>query len=390
MMVYKHLDSVTRMLEFLEKNIDEAHCEEVEKRHLDALHFKPGAVLPLAIVTKPEEELLPRDEAFNNPEVTLHNELLESEPFLGNIMNSVYTKDDFPFHIRSSHGLALTHSILGGKYQVNQKALPWTLPLDIPIAEYRRQWEDKPYDTMENEVVKKVLETYSYFKERLAEYPKCRRRIKLSHPNLNDPFQAAQLLIGSDFFLELYDNPEDVHWLIKRVTETYIELFKMVDPLMDNQTSDKSALYIHGGIYPCRTILKNDTAVAMLSEEHYLEFSRPYYVMVAEALGEICIHYCGRSLPFHPGAMNMPGLKGLNYGDPQMQDIGTVINEWNKKQIAIVGWGHEHPPEFLYESLHGKNVTGFTLDCTMLDREKAAEYVKSYREKGIEGLKPAG
>ncbi|MDR1901271.1 MAG: TRAP transporter substrate-binding protein DctP [Treponema sp.] len=116
-MPYKKLDNVTRNLEFLEKNIDEVHCGEVEKRHLDALHFKPEAVPPLGIVTKAPEELLPRDEAFYNPEVMLHNELLDNEPMLGNIINSVYTKDDFPYQVRSNHGITMTHSILGGKYQ---------------------------------------------------------------------------------------------------------------------------------------------------------------------------------------------------------------------------------------------------------------------------------
>jgi hypothetical protein len=386
----KHLNSVSRMLEYLEENIDEAHCDEVEKRHLDAIHFKEGAVLPLGIVTRPEEELLPRDEAFNDPEVMLHNELLESEPTLGNVINSVYTKDDFPLHIRSNHGITLTHSILGGKYQLGQKTMPWVLSLDIPIAEYRRNWEDKPYDISGNEVYRIIMETYAYFRERLSGYPKCGRRIKLSHPNFNGPFQTAQSLMGNDFFLELYENPEDVHWLVNRITEMYLELFKIVDPQMDNQTSDKSALYIHGGIYPCRTVLRNDTAVAMLSEEHYAEFCRPCDVRIAETLGDICIHTCGTLRPFHPGIMNVPGLKGVNYGDPHLQNIDVVINEWNKKRIAVLGWGHEHPPEFLYTTLHGRNLTGFTLDCTVPDRNKAAEYVKRYREKGIEGLKLAG
>jgi len=386
-MTYKKLDSVTRMLDYLENNIDEKHCMEVEKRHLDTLNFTPGAQPPLAIVTKPVEKLLPRNEAFINPEIMLHNELLENEPMLGSIINSAYIKDDFPYHIRSNHGIALTHSIFGGEYHADQNSMSWALPLDIPIGEYRRKWENKAFETHNNEVFKKVLETYEYFKDRLSEYPKCRKHIKLSHPNLNAPFNTAQTLIGNDFFLELYDNPDDVHWLLKRLTETYIELFKIFDPLMDNAAFDKAFLYIHGGIYPCRTILKNDTAIAMLSSEHYLEFCRPYDEMLAEELGDICIHYCGASRDFHYKLVTVPGLRGINFGDPQMQNVDEVINEWAEKHIAVVGWGHEHEPEFLYDSLHGRNISGFTLDCAVPDREKALEYVKRYRDMGLEGLK---
>ena len=386
-MACQKLDSVTRMLEFLEKNIDEKHCLEVEKRHLDTLNFTPGAEPPLAIVTRSLEKLLPRDEAFNNPEVMLHNELLECEPMLGSIINSVYIKDDFPFHIRSNHGIAMTHSIYGGKHHVDPNSMPWALPLDIPIKEYRMKWENKDFGIQENEVFKRVLEAYEYFKDRLGEYPKCRKHIKLSHPNLNAPLNSAQTLIGNDFFLELFDNPDDVHWLIKRITETYIELFKIFDPLMDNAAADKAFMYIHGGIYPCRTILKNDTATAMLSPEHYLEFCKPYDEMIAKELGDICIHYCGASMPFHYEIVTVPGLRGVNFGDPQMQKVDEVISAWIDKRIAVVGWGHEHEPEFIYDSLHGRNTTGFTFDTAIPDREKTKEYVKRYRDMGLEGLK---
>jgi hypothetical protein len=381
------MDKVTGMLEFLENNIDEKHCRDVERHHLDALYFKSGSPLPLVVITRPEEELLPRDEAFDNPEVMLHNELLESEPFLGNIMNSVYTRDDFPFHIRSNHGIAMTHSILGGEYLTDQKNMPWALPLDIPVSEYRRKWEDRPFDIKNNDVVKRVVDTYEHFKFRFSKYPKCGKYIRLSHPNLNAPFQSAQSLIGNNFFLELYDNPDDVHWLIKRITEMYIELFKIIDPLMNNSTSGNTAMYIHGGIYPCRAVLKNDTAVAMLSEDHYLEFVRPYDEIISRELGPICIHYCGASKPFHFQVIDVPGLRGVNFGDPQMQDMDTVISELNRKNIAVVGWGHGQGPEFLYQTLNGRKITGFTLDCTVPDREKAAEYIRRYREQGPEGLK---
>ena len=386
-MAIKKLDSVTKMLEFLEKNIDEKHCMEVEERHLSALSFKPNQRLPLVIITGPTEKLLPRDDAFNNPEIMLHNELLESEPLLGNIMNSVVIKDDFPYHIRSNHGIAMTHSILGGNYQVDHLNMPWALPLDISIKEYRKKWENKSYDIRNNEVLGKVLETYSYYNERFSEYPKCKKHIRLSHPNLNAPFQAAQLLIGNDFFLELYDNPEDAHWLLKRVTETYIEIFKIIDPLMNNAASDKKFMYIHGGIYPCRTILKNDTAVAMLSEDHYSEFCRPYEEMVSKELGNICIHYCGETKSFHNKAVLVDGLMGLNFGDPQMQNIETIINYWNSRRVAIIGFGHGRNPEFLYETLHGLDISGFTLECLEPDWKKTGDLALRYRDMGIEGLK---
>ena len=335
-MTIKRLDSVDRILEFLEKNIDENHCEETERLHLDALHFKQGAIPPLSIYCKPEESaMLSNVNAFHNPEAMLHNELLKSETF-GNVVNSVRIKDDYPLHIRSNHGLATTLSSVGGVYQLNENATPWAIPLEESLQDYRRKWENKPYDVANNEMVHKVCDTYHYIKERLAEYPQCGRRIRLSHPDMQGPFNTAQSLFGESFFMELYDHPEDVHWLLDRVTDAYIELFRIVDPLTNNYTSNGSAIYIHGAIYPGKTLLKNDTATAMLSEKHYLEFCKSYDEKIAKALGNVSIHYCGRSQAFHCRIIMMPELRGINFGDPQMQDIDLFMSEWNTRGIAAV------------------------------------------------------
>ena len=381
------LDSVDRILESLEKEIDENHCEETERLHLDALHFKTGSVPPLSIYCRPEEsEMLSNVDAFYNPEAMLNNELLRSETF-GNVVNSVKIKDDYPLHIRSNHGLATTLSSVGGVYQLNENATPWAIPLEESLQDYRRKWENKPYDIRNNEMVQRVCDTYCYMKERLAEYPKCSRRIRLSHPDMQGIFATAQNLFGENLFLELYDNPEDVQWLLDRITDAYIELFHILDPLLNNYTSDRSAIYIHGAIYPGHVLLKNDTATAMLAEQHYLEFCKSYDEKIVQSLGDVSIHYCGRSQPFHYKILMMPGLRGLNFGDPQMQDIDNFMSECNTRKVAAVCWGYHQPPEFLPASLKGFNVTGFTLCCTIDNIVEASEYVKRYREMGLEGLK---
>ena len=385
-MSIEKLDSVNRILDFLEENIDENHCEETERLHLDALNFKPGAVSPLSVYCKPQEtEMLSNVNAFNNPEAMLHNELLRSETF-GNVVNSVKIKDDYPLHIRSNHGLATTLSSVGGVYQLNENATPWAITLEESLQDYRSKWENKLYDVRDNELVRHVCDTYCYMKDRLAEYPKCGRRIRLSHPDMQGPFATAQNLFGENLFMELYDNPDDVHWLLERITDAYIELFRIIDPLMNNYAHDKSAVYIHGAIYPGQVLLKNDTAVAMLSEQHYLEFCKPYDEKIAQSLGNVSIHYCGRSQPFHNKVLMMPELRGLNFGDPQMQDIGLFMSEWNSRKIAAVCWGYHQPPEFLPTSLKGYSTDGFTLCCTIDDIDKAKEYIKRYRENGLKGL----
>ena len=382
----KKTDRLNRVLDFLETHIDENHCHEVEQRHLDALNFKTGAVLPLSFSYLPKKtELLPFIEAFYDPEAMLYNQLHVERSF-GHVVNSVKIKDDYPLHIRSNHGVIISHSIAGGAYTLSENTSPWAVPMDCTIGEYRRKWENRDYDIKNNELIKRVCETYQYMAGRLSEYPKCSRTIRLSHPDMQGPFSIAQLLFGSNFFLEMYDNPEDVHWLLARITDAFIELFNIMDTLVNNYSAGKEAVYIHGGIYPGKVLIKNDTSVAMISGEDYAEFCRPYDEKIAKALGGTCIHYCGRTPPFLSKVMKMPGLAGVNLGDPAMQDVDAMLNDWNSCGIPFISWGNKEPPGFLWESLHGRVLTGLTLSCAVENVSVSEEIIKGYREKGLAAL----
>ena len=381
------LDSLNRILDYLEENIDEAHCEEVERRHIDTLAFKKVDRLPLSVYCKPEGELLSNVEAFYNPEAMLQNELLRSETF-GNVVNSVRIKDDYPLHIRANLGLSVTHSIYGGKFILNEGATPWAVHAQEGLHEFRKRWEDKPFPVADNPEVRLIMEHYQYFAERLAAYPKCSRRIKLSYPDMQGTLQSSQNLFGEDLFYDLYENPEDVHWFLQHICEAYVEYFRLLAPLTNAYVEEGDAQYIHGAMYPGKVLLKNDTATAMLSRHHYEEFCRPYDEWIAQRLGSNSIHYCGNSQPFHYEVLGITGLRGINFGDPQRQDVDGFIRNWSSKQVSAVCWGYHQGPEFLYNTLHDRDVSGFTLCCTVDDIQQAADYVRRYREIGLEALKP--
>ena len=381
-----HLESVDRILDYLEENIDERHCAAVEKAHMEALGFHRDVAVPLSVYCRPEGEMMSNVEAFYNPEVMLYNELQKSETF-GNVMNSVRIQDDYPLHIRSNHGLALTHSLYGGHFVLNEGETPWAEAKGC-LSEFYGKWREEPFDVEVNEMVRRVKDTYQYYNERLSDYPKCRKWIKLTHPDMQGPLNSAQSLFGTEFFYELYENPEEVHWLLDKIARTYVELYRYLDPYVNNHVEyeGERAVYIHGAIYPGEVLLKNDTATAMLSKEHYEEFCRPYDAWILEQLGGGSIHYCGASQPFHADAIRTPGLKGLNFGDPQMQDVDGFLEKWSSRKVAAVCWGYHQPPQFLYDTLRDREVTGFTLCCTIDDIGRAADAVKRYREEGLKSL----
>ena len=291
--MFKRLEKVDRMLAFLEENIDEQHCNQVEKRHINAIKGKTRNDLPLSIFCKSESDLFSTVEVFNDPEKMLYNELMQAGEF-GSVINSVKIKDDYPLQIRSNHGIAVSHNLVGGKYVVNEGATPWAIH-EESITEYRRTWEDMDYNIHAG-VPAKVISTYQYFSERLSEYPVCKRCIRLSHPDMQSPFSIAQSLIGNNFFYDLYDSPDDVHWLLEKITDAYIAFHRAISPLINDTTIDGS-IYIMGAIFPGSVLLKEDTSVVCLSGDQIIEFCRTYNDRIAAELGPISYHYCGRSLP---------------------------------------------------------------------------------------------
>lgn len=377
----ERLESVDRLLDWLEEHIDEAHCRLVEQKHVDTIAGRNTDALPLAVYCPTADPLFSTREAFDDPEKMLYNELLQSGEF-GNIRCSVYAKDDYPLQIRSNHGIALSHNLAGGAYTLPAGTTPPWADAYPSLAAYRREWENKPY-AMDTGVPRKVFSTYRHYKDRLAEYPKCARTIRLSRPDMQSPFNIAQSLIGSELFYALYDSPDDVHWLLDRICNVYILFHLAIDPFVNDATRDGAHTYVMGAIFPGKALLKEDTAAANLSRAHILEFCRPYNLRVAEALGTCSLHYCGSSQPFHPEVFGMPALGAVNFGDPHRQDVAAVIRDWQEAGVAIVNWGYHRAPAFLAASLRGHDPRRFTLCASCENEEQAAEIVGQYRLHGL-------
>ncbi len=377
----ERLEAVDRLLAWLEENIDETHCEGVEEAHLAALDGTGGDPPPLSVFCPTAEPLYPTREAFDDPEKMLYNELLQSGEF-GNLRCSVAAKDDYPLQIRSNHGIVISHNLVGGTYALpDDTTPPWAHACE-GLAAYRKEWENRPY-RLDAGVAKKVFATYRHFRDRLTDYPKCSRTVRLSRPDMQSPFNIAQSLIGADLFYELYDAPQDVHWILERITEIYIEFHRAIDAVVDDATADGKGTYVMGAIFPGKALLKEDTAAANLSREHILEFCRPYNLKVAEELGPCSLHYCGASQPFHPEVFGMGMLKAVNFGDPALQEMDTLLSQWRDKDVAIVNWGYHRPPAFLTASLQGRDPRRFTLCASCDSEDEAVRIVKQYRERSL-------
>lgn len=374
------MDKLFRLLDQIENMIDVEHVKKVEKLHVKALSYDDVDIIPIVIT--PEsiiEEMCPYKEAYDDPAKMLYNELLLSCG--GSIKSSVMVKDHLPYNIRSNYGIGIIASLFGAVSKVVGNNMPWVDHIESKKELYRMIGKGVPaFDTA---LGRKVTDTYSYFNSILKNYPKCKEVIRVTQPDMQGPFDIAHLLIGSDIFYDIYDDPEMIHSLLDLITETYIGFRNYIDKYLNDITTDKRAMYIHGGIYMGRVLLKDDTALINLSPEQYREFIYPYNKRIIDMF-KGSLHYCGKLSAGYDDMSfeirNNENLGSVHYGNPEMQDLSKIIELNQKTKCGIALWGFNQKYEFL-EGVFDHNIkTGLTLTCYVNDINTAVSKLDEYKK----------
>lgn len=365
------MDKLDKLLDFLENNIDVEHYELVEKIHLNTIEFKKVPFLPLTITCEINEEVLyPYYETFNDPKKMLYNELIQTKG--GSVYSSVKIKDFFPLQIRSNHGIGIIASMFGAKTTITHNNMPWVEPNRDKNMINKILLKGVP--DFSNGLGKQVINTIEYFQNKLKDFPKCAKVIKITQPDMQGPFDILNLLLGEDIFYLLTDDPIIIKALLELITETCILYMKFIKKYISDSANNDS-VYVHGGIYKGKYLIKDDTAMTMLSPKMYREFAWQYNKKILDKYGG-SIHTCGKVHDwFYDIVSGYANLHGINYGNPEMQDFINIYNKNIKNKMAIIGWGRDQKISFLEEIAKNKIRTGITLTC-MAKNIKEAKAIK--------------
>ena len=374
------MDKLDALLDFLEENIDEGHVRRTEKLHLDAMAYRPVPHLPLTLIYPPDDvTLFPYEEAFDDPAKMLYNELVRTVGGTSTY-TSVKLGDDFPPHIRSNHGIGILSSLFGARCRIINNTMPWVEHMELDEI---RKVVGKGVPDLGQALGKRVVDTHHYYLDKLKGYPKCFRCVRITQPDLQSPFDIAHLLIGNDVFFGVVDYPELVHELLAVVTGTYIAFRKMIDPLLTDAAGD-GAVYVHGCLYGGKVLVKDDTAIINLSEDMHRAFSKAYNEKIFEAFGGGSMHYCGPSRSWAAEVIDSPWLKGINYGNPEQQDLAALYAHWRERKVPILLWGdslcgHRLDRDFLGDIRSLGIRTGLSLAIRVNDEKEARVVLDRHR-----------
>jgi hypothetical protein len=374
------MEKLDRLLGFLEERLDEEHVRRTERLHLDAMAFRPVPRLPLTLVFPPDDvTMFPYAEAFDDPAKMLFNELIRTVGGTSTY-TSVRIGDDFPPHVRSNHGIGILSSLFGAGCRILNDTMPWVDPLEpAPL----RKAVARGVPDLEQALGKRVLDTHQYYRETLAGYPKCSRCIRITQPDLQGPFDIAHLLMGNDVFLAVVDQPDFVHELLAVITGTYVAFRKLIASQLTDGAGDE-AVYLHGCLFGGKVLIKDDTAIINLSEEMHREFSKRYNDRIFAAFGGGSFHFCGPSRAWAHGAVDSPWLRGVNFGNPEMQDLAAEHAYWRNRKVPILLWGDslrlQRQDGSVLDQVRSAGIrTGMTLAVRVNDEKEARAVLEAHQ-----------
>lgn len=185
----------------------------------------------------------------------------------------------------------------------------------------------------------KITQTHEFYKEQLSRYPKCRKYIKIYHPDLQGPFDIAHLIWGSDIYMALYDDEDLFHEFMSLITDTYIAY---MDKILDEIEVDYDGYEYHWGtLYKGRILVRDDSSVN-LSRQMYLDHIHPYFEKIAQHYSGIGVHFCGRADQWVEDLINTPGVDCVNFGYmPEKFDnsfLKTIHGVCAETKTAVVNY----------------------------------------------------
>jgi len=329
----KELDELLRLTA---DHVDLAHCQEVDDRCRRAVACEPVDRPPL-VVQAPFRGALnlpppwdafrhyPYRRTFDDPAAMLQDHLLD------NVVPGLLLRDDNPLAIRNNHGTIQIASLLGGQWTLRDDSYPWGERFETtgPIEKILAEGID-----LTRGVLPRSIDTLRFYRQKLDDHPPCGQAIQISLPDLQGPLDTAEQLWGSSIYYAFADSPGLLDRLLAKVVDAMLaasaEFRKWATDRLDPAANTQ-----HGVVVPGRLLIRNDSAI-MLSPDTYAERARPHDARLLKEVGTGSIHSCGRCGHLLDKFLEIPDLRGLDLGQPELNDVATVYAKCRERGVSVI------------------------------------------------------
>ena len=215
--------------------------------------------------------------------------------------------------IRPNMGVVLVPSVFGLEPEVPSDAMP---RFRDHLTKNELTTFDLPSDLAACGLVSRAANYVRYFRDTLA------GRAHVYMPDTQGVFDVAHLVLGDQFFLELYDDPPFAHHALGLSLRAYVGVTLALKAALDE--APEGGFHGHGmvsGIYmPHGGVRVSEDTPTLLQPEHIDAFVVPYVLRALEPFGGGWVHYCGRNDHLFAALLSIPEVRGINLGNPEQHD----------------------------------------------------------------------
>ncbi len=314
-----------KLLDYLADTLNPGRQAEVEELHRKVLNWEPVERLPVVMQYPLPEDTsgdmpfrpYPHSETFADPAKMLFNELVHA--FETSIACRGLIDDDLCCTVRANFGTVVIASLFGGNVEQVEENPPWVRHFET-LDEFRRAIVMDPTD-LSRGWCPRIVETYQFYAEVLSEHPELREMIRVVLPDLQGPIDNVDVLRGTEFFTDFYNDPGLVAHALEQAATAQIAFTRHLAPYVSD--GPEGYCHQHTALMPGNILIRNDSAI-MLSPEMYRERVAPHDERVLCELGGGGIHCCGK-IDHNAGEfMSVPGCCCIDLGQPEMNDIDKL------------------------------------------------------------------
>jgi len=291
---------------------------------------------------------------FRDPQAMWESEMARARPLLD------WPTDGIPT-VRPNLGVIFIPAIAGQAFQLPKDAMPWPGP---PLSKdaIRAVRQAVPEDT---EVFRLAREFYRIHWESGEA-----ARIAAYQPDTQGVFDVAHLLRGDDIFYDLAD-PAQADWLAE-LMDICFELSARTAQALKRELAEDPGSMVHGhgteqGLYfPHAGLRVSEDTATLLSPAMIASTVLPAVTRCADRFGGVFAHFCGHHDTFLRQMVEMPGVKAIDLGNPELYDTRAVL-----ESCAATG-------TVLYSRVAaeaGEDWKAYTLRLARLVRETGARVV---------------
>lgn len=278
---------------------------------------------------------------YNIRQLALDEECMLRQQLADITASSEYDTDYVPF-LEPWICVPIYAEALGAEVQFFENEWPACkrpVVTDDPEAVYKLRYP-KPW---ESPLWKQLRRTIDYFQR------ETRGDIPIAATDPQGPFTNASLVWDtSEFFAACYTNPNEVHHLMRLLTDQFIEYYDAQLKVIEHPA-------FPGHSFPLgeegRGISISDDNCVMISPALFEEFNLPYLSEISEHFGGLYYHSCGRYPHMIDTLLKIPKLRAINWhtgplemGAEELRKVEGRCAVWTGPSLPEAGWGGEMPP----------------------------------------------